>query len=143
MLTSAQREKCRAIAQALDAGDLQPWRRAEASLSPAEKGLVWDLRQRQAQARQVSPQSAGKPPRPPRVETELRLDDLDHWASDDDQDDGDDDDDGEVLPCGACNGRGKDAAGNRCSVCNGSGKVTPSDGDENEDETDDDEDQDE
>jgi hypothetical protein len=105
--------------------------------------LQWHeaYRQRQAQARQVMSE-VDKTPRPARIETEFR--DLDHWASDDDQDDGGDDDpDDDLIPCAACAGRGKDSAGNRCAVCGGSGKVTPSDGDENEDETDDDEDQDE
>ena len=68
--------------------------------------------------------------------------DLDYW-SDTEPDEPDDDPDDDLIPCAACAGRGKDSAGNRCSACNGTGKVTPSDGDENEDETDDDEDQDE
>jgi hypothetical protein len=104
------------------------------------RGLIleWQQNYRLAQARQVSPQSAGKPPRPAPIETELRLDDLDYWS--DTEPEPDDDDDGDDVPCPTCNGRGRDAAGNRCAVCNGSGRVAPED---NEDEDDDDEDQDE
>ena len=134
MLTSRERERCRAIAQALDRHDMGPWRKAEASLSVEAKGAIWDFRQhvieRGAQAGKVFV-TPTKTPRPPRVETEFR--DLDHWASDDDQDgDGDDDDEAETVPCSACNGAGKDVTGRVCEACGGSGRVTPDDEDDEE-----------
>jgi hypothetical protein len=134
MLTDRQREKCREIAAALDRHDQGPWLKAEPSLGPEARGLIWDLRAhvvaaggRAAKAAGIFAQSAQK--------TELRLDDLDHWASDDDQDgDGDDDDTADTVPCQACNGAGKDVTGRVCQACNGSGKVSPNDGEEDDDD---------
>ena len=139
MLNARQREQCRAIAAALDAGDQRPWLKAAPSLSVEAKGLIWDMRAhviaaggRASKAGAVLNQSGSKPPRPPRVETEFR--DLDYWADDDQDDGGDDGDEAETVPCQVCNGRGRDTAGNVCAVCNGSG-VAPLD-DDNEDDDD-------
>ena len=55
--------------------------------------------------------------------------DLDYWSDSEPEPD----DDGDVTPCPACNGRGKDAAGNRCEACEGSGKVSPNDDEEDDD----------
>ena len=44
MLTDRQREKCREIAAALDRHDQGPWLKAEPSLGPEARGLIWDLR---------------------------------------------------------------------------------------------------
>ena len=146
MLTAAQKSRCRELAQALDAGDFAAYKRAEPSLTPEMKGEVWDMRAhviaaggRASKAGAVLNQSGSKPPRPPRVETELH--DLDYWATDDDQDDGGDDDgDGDVTPCPACNGRGKDSAGNRCEACEGTGKAPLDDDREDDDDEREDED---
>jgi hypothetical protein len=52
--------------------------------------------------------------------------DLDFWA-DVEPDDGDDDD---LKPCPVCNGRGRDASGNTCESCKGTGRA----GDENDED---------
>ncbi len=44
MLTAAQREKCRVLAQALDTGDDATYKRAEPSLTPEMRGEIWDQR---------------------------------------------------------------------------------------------------
>jgi hypothetical protein len=44
-MTAAQKARCREIADALDRGDLEPWRRAEGSLGAEARGLIWYLRQ--------------------------------------------------------------------------------------------------
>ena len=141
MLNARQREQCRAIAAALDAGDQRPWLKAAPSLSVEAKGLIWDMRAhviaaggRASKAGAVLNQSGSKPPRPPRVETEFH--DLDHWATDDDQDgDGDDGDEAETVPCQVCNGAGKDVTGRVCQACNGTGVAPDDDKPDDDDET--------
>ena len=138
MLKAAQRERCRVIAAALDAGDLQPWRRAEALLSPAEKGLVWDLRKHvQAQAARVAQAGAviptvGKTPRPARIEASL---DLDYWSDTDDPPDDDPDDELTLTTktCDNCRGSGVASDGTRCARCGGSGRI-PIDPDDDPDD---------
>jgi hypothetical protein len=63
----------------------------------------------------------------------LQSHDLDYWA---DEIDEPDDDEPDTKPCPVCNGRGRDAAGNVCDVCSGTGRV-PADDDEEEDDEDD------
>jgi hypothetical protein len=58
--------------------------------------------------------------------------DLDYWA--DEPPEPDDDDDGDMVPCPVCGGRGKDAAGNTCAACKGTGQVRENEEDEDEDE---------
>jgi hypothetical protein len=134
-MTADRKARCVEIAAALDRDDLGPWRRAEASLSPEERGAVWDARhvvavgQREAAAR---PAVITDAVRTSRIET--RWLDLDYWASDDIEPP--DDDDGDMPVCPACDGRGKDAAGNVCAVCHGTGKFPSGDDDENEDDVD-------
>ena len=122
MLIDRQREKCREIAAALDRHDQGPWLKAEPSLGPEARGLIWDLR-----AHVVAAGGRGHKktllPTDIQVSQAAVMHDLDYW-SDDVTPDHDDDNDGDV-PCAACNGRGKDAAGTRCAVCGGSGKVAP------------------
>ena len=134
-MTSAQKSRCRELAQALDRGDMAAYRRAEPALTPEMRGEVWDQRAHvkamAARGHKTLPPTDGK------VSAAV-MHDLDYW-SDDVTPDHDDDNDGDV-PCAACNGRGKDAAGNRCAVCGGSGKVAPGDDDGNEDDENDDED---
>lgn len=74
---------------------------------------------------------AARPERLNLASTDL---DLDHWADDPDAP-GDDDDDELDPVCGACDGSGKDAAGNVCKACNGTGKAPVNDDDDG-DETD-------
>jgi hypothetical protein len=146
MLTSRQREECRRIAEALDAGNQSVWLRAEASLSAEQKALIWDQRQEQvargAQCqRRVLPM--GNIPQNgavknlgtnvPTPENEALARDLDNW----DDEPGltfhggtpDDDDDSDDTLCGACHGTGRDVAGNVCRVCKGTGKALNEDED--------------
>ena len=58
--------------------------------------------------------------------------DLDYWA--DEPPEPDDDDDGDMVPCPVCGGRGKDAAGNTCAACKGTGQVRENEEDNDEDE---------
>jgi hypothetical protein len=90
--------------------------------------------------------AAPKSARPARIETDWLADDLDHWAQDTDEEPDSDDDteDSEAawVPCAACNGKGKDAAGNVCQACGGTGRVIDEGGDDgDEDERIDDVDQ--
>jgi RecJ-like exonuclease len=64
-------------------------------------------------------------PRHNKFAASMASNDLDYWAETD-PDGGDDD---EPAPCPVCNGRGKDAAGNKCAACNGTGRIQE-DGDE-------------
>jgi len=161
-MTAAEKGRCAVIAEALDRGDLAPWRRAEASLSPAEKGLIWDLRrhvQAQAARNQGSDTILKHPQNSAGVQRgktlELRLDDLDFWAYEND-DDGENDDDPPILPvskpdpneqqktksCPNCRGLGLTSDGVRCARCNGSGRIDRDDvddGDEDDDWKEDDE----
>ena len=132
MLTAAQRTKCAKLAAALDSGDYATYKRAEDSLSPAMKGEVWSqrrhVRERAVKAGEVSRQSDAKPPRPARIETESRLDDLDFWASDEIEPPDDDDDAPDDQPtCSGCRGTGKGRDGGVCPICKGSGKVPAED----------------
>jgi hypothetical protein len=134
MLTDRQRTRCGEIAAALDRHDLAPWRKWEPSLGAEERGLIWDMRQHVIAAAARN-QAGITNLKPQQNFAELqRGDDLDFWASDVEPDD--DDDDGDV-PCAACDGTGRDAAGNRCATCNGTGKAPLDDDDENEDGNDD------
>jgi hypothetical protein len=140
MLTDRQRARCRELAAALDSGDQRPWLRAEASLSVAEKGAVWDAR---AHVVAAGGRGRKKNPEPNSAQgfrerdiamTSATVADLDYWSdTEPDEPDDDDDDDGDV-PCAACDGRGEDEAGNTCTVCGGSGKVAPGDSDDEEDD---------
>ena len=146
MLNARQREQCRAIAAALDAGDQRPWLKAGAELVSRSEGL--DLghmrahviagggggRARVEGGRGSESEWFKTSGGPPRVETEFH--DLDHWATDDDQDgDGDDGDEVETVPCQVCNGAGKDVTGRVCQACNGTG-VAPDDDDREDDDDD-------
>ena len=62
------------------------------------------------------------------------LHDLDYWASDYIEPPTDDDDDAPLCP--VCDGRGKDAAGNQCEACGGSGRVSPDEDRDDEDNDD-------
>jgi hypothetical protein len=141
MLTDRQRRRCGEIAAALDRGDLSLWLKAEPSLGTAERGEIWSQRAHvKAQAERRRQSEAAVPTsqnfatkRAARVETDLRLDDLDFWADDIEPEEPDDDDDDGVdstVLCPVCNGRGRDSAGNECEVCNGSGRVPATDDDE-------------
>ena len=96
--------------------------------------MIWDLRQAQV-ARAAQSRQGAAVTRPAGFKSELRLDDLDFWLDAPDAPIDDDPPDDQPA-CSACNGRGKDAAGNRCAVCGGSGKVAPGDDDGNEDDDD-------
>jgi hypothetical protein len=88
MLTSRQRARCAEIAAALDAGDLRPWREAEARMTAEEKGAMWDMRQEQVKKNLTANLSKGLSAR---AETELRPFDLDDWplaSQEPDDDDG-------------------------------------------------------
>jgi hypothetical protein len=146
MLTTAQRERCRRIAEALDAGDLSPWRKAEGRMNADEKGAVWDLRrsvvavgQREAAAR---PGVRTVAVRTSRIEAELLSRDLDFWldnAEPDDDQDGDGDEEQETKLCPACGGKGRDHSGDTCSRCGGSGRLPLDDLDDDDDGSEDDE----
>jgi hypothetical protein len=69
------------------------------------------------------------------LEKNLRRGDLDFWAEDDAEPDDDDLPEDERPLCGACGGKGRDAAGNRCVVCGGSGRAPKDDEDIDDDET--------
>jgi hypothetical protein len=130
MLTERQREKCRRIAQALDRGE----RVSMDTCSPEERGLIWDSRAHvKAQAERRRQRDAGVlPPHGEALKREAAvLEDLDYWPLASQEPDGDDD----TRVCGACNGNGRDAAGNVCRACSGTGKA-PSDGDEDTDDED-------
>jgi hypothetical protein len=140
MLTAAQREKCRAIARGLDAGDAAAYTHAEASLTPEMKGEIWSLRrcvaavgQHSGRGDNVTSSPQGKAAtRPAHIETNLGLHDLDYWGDVEPVDDPDDDGDLEI--CKACDGSGRDSAGNRCLVCGGSGKAPADDEDDSNEE---------
>jgi hypothetical protein len=121
------------IADALDRGDLEPWRKAGGRMSPEEKGMVWDMRQHVVAVGQR--ESAARPAVIPIVGKTSRIEtrsyDLDYWppdieATDDEADDG--------QPCAACDGTGRDAAGNPCEACNGTGKASSDEDDEDDDD---------
>jgi hypothetical protein len=120
MLTSIQRRKCAEIAASLDAGDTDSYRRAEASLTPEAKGLIWDMRRgvvAVGQRKQVEEQQHQA------SNTSLKSHDLDYW-SDDPADDPDDDEEQETRLCPSCGGKG-------CERCDGSGRLPMDDfGDE-------------
>jgi hypothetical protein len=133
MLTSAQKSRCAKLAAALDTGDYETYRRAEPALSPAMKGLIWDLRTHVVAAggrgrKQTLLRNHSKVSRPEAAV----MRDLDYWSDTDDEPDDDPGDD--PMPCAACDGTGRDAAGNRCATCNGTGKAPLDDDDENEDD---------
>jgi hypothetical protein len=138
MLTDRQRARCRELAAALDSGDMATYRRAEPALGVEERGAVWDARKHvQAQAaraaqRQVS-STVAITPTPRRIETGLRLDDLDFWL---DAPDAPDDDDDPMPVCGACKGSGRDTSGGKCVICAGKGRI-PAEDQENDDDEDD------
>jgi hypothetical protein len=87
--------------------------------------------QREGERRQAL--SAGPRPAAPPVKTEPPLDDLDEWPDDDSEPGDDDEAEPDTKPCPVCGGRGKDAAGNICGACNGTGRV-PADDDEEDDD---------
>src|SRR6516225_3311348 len=91
MLSDRQRRRCRAIAAALDQGDLSLWVKAEPTLGALERGLIWDMRTAQvARAKRA----AGKRTPPPKVDDlGPGQPDLDNWPQPDD----DSDDDGGAL----------------------------------------------
>jgi len=141
MLTELQRERCRRIAEALDRGETV----SLDSLSPEERGEVWDSRahvramyerRRQREAAQVS-QNLSPIGLKPQDEALARDLDLDFWAVDDEPDDEDDDD---AQLCSACHGTGRDVAGNVCWVCHGTGKVLNEGDEDDDDEREDEED---
>jgi hypothetical protein len=154
MLTSAQREKCRRIAAALDRGDQGPWLRAEASLGPVEKAEIWSMRRHvKAMAEQ---QHAKAPSIARRLEVaamrSTRMDDLDFWSDDAPGVDDDDDIDDDAPPepeddpmsqttkiCMNCRGLGRSKDGSVCDVCDGTGRVPMDDFDEGKTYVDDDE----
>jgi hypothetical protein len=70
--------------------------------------------------------------------TEARLDDLDFWGDDDDAPIDDDVPDDQPV-CSACKGSGRDAAGNECQICGGTGKIPAEDQPDDDDESEDDE----
>jgi hypothetical protein len=124
-MTSAERARCVEIARALDSGDQRAWLEAEGRMSPVEKSLIWDMRADQVargRKKTLIPNDIKVFSRD-RDKTELRSHDLDYWADDLEPDDDQDDDDDDLMPCPACNGRGRDAAGNPCAACRGTGKV--------------------
>jgi hypothetical protein len=139
MLTSRQRQRCAELAETLDAGDQRAWLRAEPSLSPEERGEIWNQRSEvKAMAerrRQGEAAGAAVLPaqdfatRPGRVKTDLASNDLDFWGETPNDDDDDDDDDDNGLPqqetkmCPSCRGLGRTKDGSRCSRCNGLGRV--------------------
>jgi hypothetical protein len=133
MLTASQRRRCAEIAAVLDSGDGKAIAKAEviAPLSPEERGLIWDLRQdvRAMYERQRQRDAAGAAvtlkqnfaARPARLETVSGFDDLDRWAETEPGDEDGDDEAADTVPCPVCNGRGKDASGNICESCKGTG----------------------
>lgn len=132
MLTAAQKTRCQQIAQALDRGDLSLWRSLEPSLSPEQKGEVWDQR---AHVKAAAARPGGGFIRCGQSSAVLlEAGDLDHWA--DGPVEPSDDPDDDMEPCAACNGTGRDAAGNECAVCGGSGRA-PADGEDDGNEDDD------
>jgi hypothetical protein len=163
MLIDRQRANCLRIAQGLDAGNLAVWRRASLSpaeealvwhlvrepvahgqrlqragrkIAPYSSIRVDVKAGHRDPVRQAAPFSGVLPDHrdpPKRPETELQSHDLDYWADEIEPDD--DDEPGEdTVPCPVCDGRGKDAAGNVCDVCNGSGRVPAGDDDNDEEE---------
>jgi hypothetical protein len=130
VLTTSQRRRCAEIAQSLDRGDLTLWRRVEPSLSPAERGAIWDMRQEQItrgarrQVREAAVMDVH--------DFAAASNDLDFWA--DDEPEPDDDDDAPTMPCPVCLGSGRDKMGNRCASCNGTGRVRDDQEDNDEDE---------
>jgi hypothetical protein len=110
-------------------------------LTPSE----W-IRSAGGRGRKKNLETNSSPGLPASLETESGLDDLGFW---DDQPGlarhggTQDDDDDEVKPCPVCGGRGKDAAGNTCAACNGSGKVLDDENDDEEDVDDERRDEDE
>ena len=153
MLTDRQRRRCAEIAESLDAGNMALWRQAEPTLSPAERGEVWEQRAEQrADGKAMTdtglaicrnrdldywpPELEGKPaPMPPKRMPMPR--------TDDDEDSPPvlpDDDDNDVAPeqeektCPTCNGRGRTHDGLTCPTCGGTGRVRDDREDEDEDE---------
>src|SRR5262245_5348849 len=118
MLTASQRRQCAEIAMALDAGNLSLWREAEPSLTAAERGLIWDLRQEQvaraAQPKQRRAVVQNLLPMGIIPQNEALARDLDYWGDDDPRDD-----DQEPVPvrgpdqraCPSCRGLGLDEVG--------------------------------
>ena len=94
--------------------------------------LEWQQNYRQRQAQVERGHKKTLPPTDGKVSQAAAMHDLDYWADDTEPDD--DDGDGDVTPCAVCDGRGKDAAGNRCEACEGSGKVSPNDDEDDDDE---------
>ncbi len=134
MLTDRQRARCREIAAALDRHDQGPWLKAEPSLGPEARGLIWDLRAhvvaaggRSKKTENLTVNSSSGLAKPDAAV----MRDLDFWS--DTEPEPDDDDDGDV-PCAACNGRGRDATGNVCQACNGTGVAPDDDDDRDEDD---------
>ena len=138
-MTAAQKSPCAELAAALDAGDYEVYRRAEPSLSPAEKGEIWDQRQHvKAMAeRAAQGQKAGFRFTPVlNRETEMMSHDLDHWADAPDvepDDEPDDTTDQTTKLCPTCRGSGRQKDGSQCSECAGSGRV-PIDPDQEDDD---------
>jgi hypothetical protein len=150
MLTDRQRARCREIAQSLDAGEMTLWRKAEPTLTPAERAEVWEQRAAQQQREAAvmprhdsasndldywPPEVEGKPaPMPPKRMPMPR--------TDDDEDSPPvlpDDDDNDVAPeqeektCPTCNGRGRTHDGLTCPTCGGTGRVRDDEEDNDED----------
>ncbi len=140
MLTSAQKAKCAVIAAALDAGDLAPWRKSEASLGPEMRGEIWDLR-----AHVIAAGGRGRkktlPPTDGRVSsamTSAGVADLDYWGDEPAEPDDDPDDELTLKTkvCDNCRGLGTTSDGTRCSRCNGTGRVDRDDVDDGDDDRD-------
>jgi len=152
MLTASQRRRCAEIAEDLDAGNLALWRKAEPTLSPEERGAMWDMRREQiarADGRgKKKPLNTNSDSGVSEPKTRADLD-LDFWATDDEPDDDDlPEDDGETgretrqKICSTCHGTGFDSSGARCSRCRGTGRTPqppPSVDDVDRDQEDDDE----
>jgi hypothetical protein len=135
MLSDRQRRRCAEIAGALDRGELSIWLENEPSLSVAEKALVWDLRQHVVAKRK---RAAGKRTPAPKVDDlGPGQPDLDDWPQpDDDNDDGAPPEEEEPSKvCPMCRGTGRDKTGEKCSACDGTGRIAANvDDDDEEDE---------
>ena len=139
MLTATQRRHCVELAQALDRGDYATYRRAEPTLTPAEKAMIWNERAHVKAQAERKGQQGGKAvvqvPPPDRAAI-----DLDFWSDDiapaepDDDDLPDSDKEQTTKICPTCQGKGRDHSGDTCETCGGSGRIPLDDFDDGGDD---------